>query len=79
MFIKMFSTSFEMFQEAASIAASSIRSRLAVQRTVALVAATGTSQIGFVENLTRDRSIDWSRVEVFHLDEYVGDTSTQSS
>jgi glucosamine-6-phosphate deaminase len=36
------------------------------------VAATGTSQIAFLENLTQDRSIDWSRVEVFHLDEYTG-------
>ena len=61
-----------MAQEAASLAASSIRSRLAVQRTVVLVAATGTSQIDFLQNLTRDRSIDWSRVELFHLDEYIG-------
>ena len=26
----------------------------------------------FFQNLTRDRSIDWSRVELFHLDEYIG-------
>ncbi len=70
--IKVFSTPFEMAQEAASLAASSIRSRLAVQRTVVLVAATGTSQIDFLQNLTRDRSIEWSRVELFHLDEYIG-------
>ena len=72
MHIKVFSTPFEMAQEAASLAASSIRSRLAVQRTVVLVAATGTSQIDFLQNLTRDPSIDWSRVELFHLDEYIG-------
>ncbi len=72
MHIRVFSNPFEMAQEAASLAASSIRSRLAVQRTVVLVAATGTSQIDFLQNLTRDRSIDWSRVELFHLDEYIG-------
>jgi glucosamine-6-phosphate deaminase len=72
MHIKVFSTPFEMAQEAASFAASSIRSRLAVHRTVVLLAATGTSQIDFLQNLTRYTSIDWSRVELFHLDEYIG-------
>ena len=70
--IKVFSNPFEMAQGAASLAASSIRSRLAVQETVVLVAATGASQIAFLENLTRDRSVDWPRVELFHLDEYIG-------
>jgi glucosamine-6-phosphate deaminase len=72
MHIKVFSNPIEMAREAASLAASSIRSRLAVQRTVVLLAATGTSQLDFLEDLTRDRSIDWSRVELFHLDEYIG-------
>jgi len=70
--IKVFSNPLQMAQEAASLAASSVRSRLAVQRAIVLVAATGTSQIDFLQNLTCDRSIDWSRVELFHLDEYIG-------
>jgi glucosamine-6-phosphate deaminase len=36
------------------------------------VAATGRSQIGFLSALTADGRIDWSRVELFHLDEYIG-------
>jgi glucosamine-6-phosphate deaminase len=36
------------------------------------VAATGASQIGFLEELTEAEGIDWGRVEMFHLDEYVG-------
>lgn len=70
--VRIFSDPFELAQAAASLAVSSIQSLLALQGTVRLVAATGTSQIAFLENLTRDRSIDWSRVEVFHLDEYIG-------
>jgi glucosamine-6-phosphate deaminase len=37
-----------------------------------LVAATGASQFDFLDALTATREIEWSRVEMFHLDEYVG-------
>jgi len=37
-----------------------------------IVVATGTSQIAFLEQLTKAEGIDWGRVEMFHLDEYVG-------
>ena len=38
----------------------------------AIVAATGASQFEFLDALTAAPGIDWSRVEMFHLDEYVG-------
>jgi glucosamine-6-phosphate deaminase len=37
-----------------------------------IIAATGASQIDFLDSLTSTPGIDWSRVEMFHLDEYVG-------
>jgi glucosamine-6-phosphate deaminase len=37
-----------------------------------IVVATGTSQIDFLDELTKAKDIDWSRVEMFHLDEYIG-------
>lgn len=37
-----------------------------------LVAATGKSQIKFLKNLVKDKSIDWSKISLFHLDEYIG-------
>ena len=37
-----------------------------------LIAATGASQIAFLESLVATPGIDWPRVEMFHLDEYVG-------
>lgn len=37
-----------------------------------IIAATGASQIDFLDALTSEPDIDWSRVEMFHLDEYVG-------
>lgn len=33
---------------------------------------TGNSQLAMVEYLGAEKGIDWSRVEAFHLDEYVG-------
>ena len=37
-----------------------------------IVVATGASQFEFLDALTGMSNIDWSRVEMFHLDEYVG-------
>ena len=37
-----------------------------------IIAATGASQFDFLEALTATTNIDWGRVEMFHLDEYVG-------
>src|SRR5437879_5566330 len=37
-----------------------------------IVVATGTSQLDFLDALTKAENIDWKRVEMFHLDEYVG-------
>jgi len=37
-----------------------------------VIGATGNSQLAFLRHLTASRRVDWSRVELFHLDEYVG-------
>jgi glucosamine-6-phosphate deaminase len=61
-----------MSQAAARHASELLRARLQQQDSVRMVAATGQSQFDFLEELTREPDIDWSRVELFHLDEYVG-------
>jgi glucosamine-6-phosphate deaminase len=63
-------------QAAADHAARSLRRALSNQGSARLVAATGASQFEFLDALTRAPNIDWSRVELFHLDEYVGLPST---
>jgi len=37
-----------------------------------LILATGASQFRFLEHFREDRSVDWSKITVFHLDEYYG-------
>lgn len=37
-----------------------------------MVAATAASQRQFLDALAKEPEIDWGKVEVFHLDEYIG-------
>jgi len=57
---------------AAAQATRILREALARESRARVIAATGASQFEFLEALTATEGIDWSRVEVFHLDEYVG-------
>ena len=61
-----------MSQAAAAHAGDALRACLRARGTARIIAATGASQIEFLEALTMTDGIEWSRVEMFHLDEYVG-------
>ena len=61
-----------MSQAAAAHAADALRACLRARGAARIIAATGASQIEFLEALTLADGIEWSRVEMFHLDEYVG-------
>ncbi|MEO5820659.1 MAG: 6-phosphogluconolactonase, partial [Vicinamibacteraceae bacterium] len=37
-----------------------------------VIAATGNSQLAFLRHLVASTRVDWSKVELFHLDEYIG-------
>lgn len=72
MVIKCFNDKREMAKVAAEQAAAILRQSIQAQGTARLVAATGASQFEFLEVLTSLPGIDWQRVEMFHLDEYIG-------
>src|SRR6266542_1320011 len=57
---------------AARAAAQAIAAAIAAQGSARIVAATGASQVDFLDALIAAPGIDWARVELFHLDEYVG-------
>jgi glucosamine-6-phosphate deaminase len=61
-----------MAKVAAEQAASILRQAIGEQGQVRLIAATGAAQFEFFEALTGLPQIDWKRVEMFHLDEYIG-------
>jgi glucosamine-6-phosphate deaminase len=62
----------EIALAAATEAARTLREAIAARGAARFVAATGTSQLDFLAALGRERGIDWARVELFHLDEYLG-------
>jgi glucosamine-6-phosphate deaminase len=62
----------EVGSAAAKHAAKSLQRILSKSETVRLIAATGASQLDFLQFLTGTPGIDWNRVEMFHLDEYIG-------
>lgn len=70
--IRIFADKSSLGRAAAEQAAATLRATLSHAGTARLVAATGSSQFEFLETLTSMEGIDWSRVELFHLDEYVG-------
>jgi Glucosamine-6-phosphate isomerases/6-phosphogluconolactonase len=72
MVIKCFSDKREMANVAAEQAAAELRGVIDKRGKARIVAATGAAQFEFLEALTSLPGIDWTRVEMFHLDEYIG-------
>lgn len=70
--IEILADKYSLGQAAADHAARTLRRALNNEGSARLVAATGASQFEFLDALTKAPKIDWSRVELFHLDEYVG-------
>ena len=57
---------------AARDAAARIRNAIGARGRARIVAATGASQIAFLDALVREPGVEWGEVEMFHLDEYIG-------
>jgi len=72
MLLKVFDDKVSLAKAAADQAANAIRSALAERGSARIIAATAASQLEFLDALTQMPGIDWCRVEVFHLDEYIG-------
>ena len=72
MHILRFDTSSELAEAAAARATAALTRAIDARGRARIVAATGAAQFGFLSVLTRTPGIDWTRVEMFHLDEYVG-------
>lgn len=72
MIIKVFNDKIQLGEAAAMQAANIINRAISERGRARIIAATGASQFEFLDALTRTPGIDWSKVEMFHLDEYVG-------
>lgn len=72
MVIKIYEDKASLSQAAAEQAAVSLRAAIKDRGAARIIAATGASQFEFLDALTAMPDIKWARVEMFHLDEYIG-------
>ena len=72
MVVKIFDDKISLARAAAEQATAAIRRAIKENGSARIIAATGASQIDFLDGLTKAPGIDWERVEMFHLDEYIG-------
>lgn len=72
MLLRLFNDKRVLASVAAEQAATAIQRAIAERAHARIIAATGTSQFEFLEALTKTPNIDWTKVEMFHLDEYIG-------
>lgn len=59
-------------KSAGEAAADLIKNAIATNGTANIILATGASQFETLNQLVREEGVDWSRVVMFHLDEYIG-------
>ncbi|MBQ2728055.1 MAG: glucosamine-6-phosphate deaminase [Alistipes sp.] len=69
---KIYPTVEEMGAGAAQEAADRICALLEEKEEVNIIFAAAPSQNAFLEALIADKRIDWSRINAFHMDEYIG-------
>src|SRR5260370_14048200 len=70
--VKVFEDKLALTRAAAEQAAVALSRAIQDHRRARIIVATGASQLDFLDALTRTQSVEWRRVEMFHLDEYLG-------
>lgn len=68
----IFETKEQMGAAAAAAGAEKLKQALDQNGQASIIVATGASQFEMLSSLTKAQGIDWSKVTMFHLDEYVG-------
>jgi glucosamine-6-phosphate deaminase len=75
----VFATARDMAVDAANEAKKVLCEGIAARGSAAAIMATGNSQLQFIEELVKLQGIDWSRVTLFHMDEYLGIAADHSA
>lgn len=70
--VKIFPTREEMGEDAANDVLNALRKLLKEKEEVNMIFAAAPSQSDMMKALMADDSIDWSRINAFHMDEYIG-------
>ncbi len=70
--VQIYRSADEMAQHAAQIASEYLQEIIKQKNCAYIILATGQSQIKFLQNLVEKAELDWSKIILFHLDEYLG-------
>lgn len=70
--IQVYASNSDVGQAAAALASALINEAIQARGQANIILATGNSQLTFLESLRAAPAIDWSKVHVFHMDEYLG-------
>ena len=70
--LKICKDKFLLGEAAAEQASTALQNALRASGRARILAATGAAQFEFLDALTSKQDIDWKRVAMFHLDEYLG-------
>jgi glucosamine-6-phosphate deaminase len=79
MLLRLFGDKISLVRAAADHAATAIRRAITERGWARIIAATAASQLEFLDGLTKEPGIEWPKVEVFHLDEYIGLSPSHSA
>lgn len=77
--VQIYNSEAEMAGDVAEIAQKHLQQVLKQQDTAAVLLATGNSQLKFLDALIALGGVDWSRIILFHLDEYLGISADHSA
>jgi glucosamine-6-phosphate deaminase len=70
--VKIYETRLQMGEEGADDVSEKIKELLTKQDFVNIIFAAAPSQNEFLAALSREKGIDWTRINAFHMDEYIG-------
>lgn len=72
LWVRIYKSDVELAQDIARTTQQYLQEKLQQKNSATVLLATGNSQIKFLEALIALGGIDWSRITLFHLDEYLG-------
>ncbi len=70
--VRLYENRADLGAAACAAAAQKMKELLSAQEQLRMVFAAAPSQNEFLASLVKEEGIDWSRVTVFHMDEYIG-------
>src|SRR5277367_1011011 len=77
--VRVYASPRELSLDVARVTQAYLKETLEAKGSAAAILATGNSQIQFLDELFRLGGVDWSKITLFHMDEYLGLPATHKA